>query len=243
MEPVCDPNKPGCRAWDDAPVARWLRMAIPGVFLGLALFGTLLYMPVRTWLLWFGLAMAYIIPPAGKETVIPSGVALGMHPWEMTYLLVMIDLAGALFIILNFGLAKRLPLLGRYIRFMERKGASALTESTSLKAGIWVGLVLFHMIPFQGSGGLTAGIIGRAIGMRTTPLVAAVTLGSLMSGLALAYSASYAKGLLLMDWGYGLMVILLAFLAALSMFAAHRLMRIRKWEREDRSRRCEGAVC
>jgi uncharacterized membrane protein len=221
---------------------RWLRIAIPSVFLVLALFGTLLYMPLRTWLLWFGLAMAYIIPPAGKETVIPGGVALGMHPWEMTYLLVMIDLAGALFIILNFGFAKRLPVLGRYIRFMERKGASTLTESTTLKAGIWVGLVLFHMIPFQGSGGLTAGIIGRAIGMRTTPLVAAVTLGSLISGLTLAYSASYAKGLLLLDWGYGLMVILLAALAALSMFAAHRLMRIRKWERLDLSRRCEGTV-
>jgi len=222
-------------------MARWLRMAIPGAFLGFALFGTLLYMPGRTWLLWFGLSMAYIIPPAGKETVIPSGVALGMHPWEMTYLLVMIDLAGALFIILNFGFAKRLPVLGRYIRFMERKGASTLTGSTTLKAGIWVGLVLFHMIPFQGSGGLTAAIIGRAIGMRTTPLIAAVTTGSLLSGLTLAYSAAYAKHLLLLNWGYGLTVILLAFLAALSMFAAHRLMRIRKWEREGR-RRCAVPV-
>ena len=228
-------------------MAVWLRLAIPGAFLGLALFGTLLYMGGRTWLLWFGLAMAYIIPPAGKETVIPSGVALGMHPWEMTYLLVMLDLAGALFIILNFGLAKRLPVLGRYIRFMERKGAKRLTDSTTLKAGIWVGLVLFHMIPFQGSGGLTAGIIGRAIGMRTAPLIAAVTAGSLLSGLMLAYSAWFAKGLLLLDWGYGLMVIVLAVLAALTMFAVHRLARIRTWEREDRlllaSPPCREAVC
>jgi len=243
LEPVCDPSKPGCRALDDAPIALWLRLAIPGAFLGLALFGTLLYMGGRTWLLWFGLALAYIIPPAGKETVIPSGVALGMHPWEMTYLLVMIDLAGALFIILNFGFAKRLPVLGRYVRFMERKGAGRLTGSTTLKAGVWVGLVLFHMIPFQGSGGLTVGIIGRAIGMRTSPLIAAVTTGSLVSGLTLAYSAAYAKHLLLLNWGYGLTVILLVFLAVLSMFAAHRLARIRKWEREARLRRCPAGAC
>ena len=131
MKFISDPEKSTGAESEDAPIALWLRLAIPSTFIILAMFGTLFYMHVTTWLLFFGLAIAYIVPPAGKETVIPSGVALGFAPWEMTYLLVMLDLAGALFIILNFGLAKRLPVLGRYIRFMERKGAKRLTDSTT----------------------------------------------------------------------------------------------------------------
>jgi len=223
-------------------MASWLRIAIPGTILILAMFGTLIYMHFTTWLLFFGLAIAYIVPPAGKETVIPGGVALGFDPWEMTYLLVMLDLAGALFIILNFGFAKRLPALGNYIRWMERRRASTLKKHTNLKVGVWVGLVLFHMIPFQGSGGLTAGIIGRAIGMRTIPLISAVTTGSVVSGLTLAYSTWYVKRLLLLDWGLGIMLILLILLAAFSLFIVYRLSRMREWEQEARLRLCQGAV-
>jgi len=231
---ISDPDKSAGGESEDAPLALWLRMAIPGAFLFLAMFGTLIYMRLTPWILFFGLAIAYILPPAGKETVIPSGVALGFAPWEMVYLLVMLDLAGALFVILNFGFAKRLPVLGNYIRWMERRRASTLKKHTNLKVGVWVGLVLFHMLPFEGSGGLTAGIIGRAIGMRTTPLVAAVTTGSVVSGLTVAYAAWYVKELLFLNWGLGIMLILLVLLAVFSMFALYRLSRMRKWEQEAR---------
>jgi uncharacterized membrane protein len=243
LEPVSDPNKPASDESEDALLVIWLRMAIPGAFLILAMFGTLMYMHFTIWLLFFGLAIAYILPPAGKETVIPSGVALGFQPWEMVYLLVMLDLAGALFIILNFGFAKRLPVLGNYIRWMERRRARTLKKHTNLKVGVWVGLVLFHMVPFDGSGGITAGIIGRAIGMRTTPLIAAVTTGSVMSGLVVAYAAWYVKRLLLLSWAFGIMMILLVLLAVLLMFVAYRIWRIRKWEGEDRLRGCQDAAC
>ena len=242
MKFISDPEKSTGAESEDAPIALWLRLAIPSTFIILAMFGTLFYMHVTTWLLFFGLAIAYIVPPAGKETVIPSGVALGFAPWEMTYLLVMLDLAGALFIILNFGFAKRLPALGNYIRWMERRRASTVKKHTNLKMGVWVGLVLFHMIPFQGSGGLTAGIIGRAIGMRTMPLISAVTTGSLLSGFTLAYSTWYVKRLLLLNWGLGIMLILLCLLAVFSLFAVYRLSRMRKWETEARLRLCQIAV-
>jgi hypothetical protein len=59
-----------------------------------------------------GLMVAYILPPAGKETVIPLGIALGIPWWGMALAIAMVDIETGLFMALNVDLVYRIPLVG-----------------------------------------------------------------------------------------------------------------------------------
>ena len=69
-------------------------------------------LPAPDFLAMAGLIVAYLLPPAGKETVIPLGIALGIPWWYMAISIAMIDIETGLFMALNFDLAYRLPFLG-----------------------------------------------------------------------------------------------------------------------------------
>jgi hypothetical protein len=68
-----------------------------------------------------GLMVAYILPPAGKETVIPVGIALGIPWYYMALSIAMIDVETGLFMALNFDLAFRVPYLGTILADLTQK--------------------------------------------------------------------------------------------------------------------------
>ena len=215
--------------------ARALRLAMP---VGLAAAGLLLALPAvpdARRMAWFGLSVAYLLPPAGLESVVPVGVGLGIHPVLMAYLVTVVDLACAAFISWNYELARRIPLLGRYVALVESRGARLLGASTAVRAGLWVALLLFIAVPFKGSGGITGAIVGRAVGMRPLPLVTALATGAIAGGLVIAYSAELARLLLGRDLVAGAIYLLLAALAALCAALLVRLARMRRWEGPARS--------
>ncbi len=215
----------------DSRAMQWFKFLFPVLFT-LAVVGVVyLLIPYDRWWKWSGLTFAYLVPPAGKESIIPIGVAAGYHPLAMAGTVLLMDFVCALFIAWNFPLAKRIPLLGYYIALIERKGARMLEGNKALQAGAWIGMVLFVMVPFQGSGGITASIIGRAVGMRTTILVSAVAVGALSAGLIIAYAAETGVTLLEYNLVSGVIAILLGLLGALVAFLLFRLYRIRKWQR------------
>jgi hypothetical protein len=146
---------------------------------------TFLYfvMDYTDWLQLGALAILYLIPPLGKESIIPAGIIeAGFNKWQMMGLIFMVDVVCAMFISWNLPLAKKVPGLGRLLSWIERKGTKILTENPALKTVSWIGLVLWVMVPFQGSGGITASIIGRAIGMRASFVISAVAVGAIIAG-------------------------------------------------------------
>jgi len=217
----------------DSRAMGWFKFIFP---IGLTLMVVLVVyvaLPYERWFKWATLAFLYLIPPAGKESIIPSGVAWGFHPMAMAGTVLLMDFVCALFIAWNFPLAKRIPGLGYYIALIERKGTKMLEGNSALQAGAWIGLVLFVMVPFQGSGGITSSIIGRAVGMRTDYLVSAVAVGALTSGLVIAYLAEGGINLLRENLVTGIIIILLCALAGLSAYLMFRQHKIRKWEKEN----------
>ncbi len=211
--------------------ARALRLAMPVL---LALAGLLLALPAvpaARRMAWLGLSVAYLMPPAGLESVVPVGVGLGIPPVLMAYLVTVVDLACAAFITWNFELARRMPLLGRYIALVEAKGARLLDTSTAARAGLWAALLLFIVVPFKGSGGITGAIVGKAVGMRPLPLASALSIGAFAGGMLIAYSAEVARLAVGRDLVTGVIWLLLALMAALMALLLYRLARIRAWER------------
>jgi hypothetical protein len=140
------------------------------------------------------LMVAYLLPPAGKETVIPLGIALGIPWWYMALSIALIDIETGLFMALNFDIACRLPLLGPVISDLTGKTRQVLNDHRWI-AGLWFfAIVLMVMVPVFGSGGIRGSIAGKLLGMNTLLVFLAILAGALIGcfGIALGSNAILA---------------------------------------------------
>lgn len=139
-----------------------------------------------------GLITAYLLPPAGKETVIPIGIALGIPWWYMALSIAMIDIETGLFMALNFDLAHRIPYLGPLLSEMTRKTHDFITAHRWV-AGLWFfAIVLMVMVPVFGSGGVRGSIAGKLLGMSTLIVFLAIAAGALIGCFGIALSSDAA---------------------------------------------------
>jgi len=72
-------------------------------------FFCVLLLPLEKALILGGLMILYYIPPSGKESLIPLGIALGIPWWLIATSLVVLDVLTSLFVILNIRLALASP--------------------------------------------------------------------------------------------------------------------------------------
>jgi uncharacterized membrane protein len=149
--------------------------------------------------------LVYFFPPFGKESVIPLAIAgdrlegtvpfeypdifVPIEPWLIALAVAFLDIIAGLFLIWNFDFAKKIPLLGRWIRRFESKGGTILKENRYIEALSFLGVVLFVMFPFQGSGGVGASILGRIIGMNPYKVWLAIIIGAFSGCFLIAYAA------------------------------------------------------
>ncbi|HUU76141.1 MAG TPA: small multi-drug export protein [Methanoregulaceae archaeon] len=188
-------------------IRRALMLGIPFLFVGGYLLILHNYLPYETFLLMGGIMLAYFIPPAGKESMIPLGIALGIPWYTVATSIAILDVAAALFMAWNFDLALKIPVLGDWInRFMEG-GSRIISRHRWLEGLYFFGLVAFVMFPLQGSGGIGGSILGRILGMKKIEVVAAVALGAFIGSFAIAIGVEYILRILERSLFIGLMVI------------------------------------
>ncbi len=149
------------------------------------------------------LLIAYFFPPFGKETIIPLGIGildkgltvpflniyvepLNINPISMVLSVAFIDIIVALFLVWNYDLAKKIPLIGKFIIKIEDKGNYVEEKYGWIKPLRFIGIILFVMIPFQGSGGLVAFIVGRLIGMKPWNTFFAISIGAVVGCFLIA---------------------------------------------------------
>jgi uncharacterized membrane protein len=138
-----------------------------------------------------GLMIAYLLPPAGKETVIPLGIALGIPWWYIAPAIAIVDIETGIFMALNFDLAYNIPWLGGFLtRFTDK-------TTLFLKNHPWVvglsvfGIMLMVMVPLFGSGGIRGSIAGKLLGIKANLVFIAILAGALIGcfGIALGSDA------------------------------------------------------
>ena len=184
-----------------------------------------LILPEKDFLNLSSLMLLYFVPPLGKESVIPIGIAQGI-PWTvLAFSIAFVDIVVCLFLIWNFDLAKKLPFIGSGIRRMQLKGASILETMPWVERLTFFGIVVFVMIPFQGSGAFAGTILGRSVGLSVIANLMAVGLGALIGSTLIALSVVYGLGFL----GY-LGPIQLAGLIILIMVCATLYFIYRHWD-------------
>jgi len=139
-------------------------------------------MRVKYWPLITG----YFFPPLGKESIIPLGVGFGINPLVMALSIAFVDIVVALFLVWNYDLAKKLPFVGKFMIKVEEKGRNVEQKYGWIKPLRFIGIILFVMVPFQGSGGLVGSIVGRLIGMKPWNTFFAISLGAVIGCLLIA---------------------------------------------------------
>ena len=147
------------------------------------------------------LMMVYFFPPLGKESIIPLGVSGGeitnpitgyvsvvpsINPIIMALSIAFIDIVVALFLVWNYDLAKKIPIIGDFMKKVEEKGKNVEEKYGWIKPLRFIGIVLFVMVPFQGSGGMVGSIVGRLIGMKPRNTFIAISLGAVIGCLLIA---------------------------------------------------------
>ena len=129
-----------------------------------------------------GLTLAYFIPPAGKESIILAMLSdnkLGPSlPVEIVWsTIIIMDLISAIIVAYNWWfpemIIKRISLLRRGYSWLQRKA-----EKFKKKRLLTLSLIIFMIIPFQGSGGISTPILSRLLGVNAKKTVMIVFIGS-----------------------------------------------------------------
>ena len=133
---------------------RLFRLSIP-FLLGIPYLVILYFvLPYDLWLIHGGLLIAYIIPPAGKETVIPIGIAVGLPWWMMAFSIALMDILAGIFMALNFDIALKIPGVGGWIRKFIAGGEDFLQSAHGWNGFISRELSYLSCFPYRGAGEL-----------------------------------------------------------------------------------------
>ncbi len=159
-------------------------------------------LPVTSSYKYWTLIGAYFFPPFGKETIIPIGIFGGnlsvpfssdivtitpIDPIIMALSIAFVDIIVALFLMWNYDLAKKIPLVGSFIKKIEVIGQKSSNKYSWVIPLRFIGIILFVMVPFQGSGGLVGSIVGRFMGMKPVNTFLAIMIGSVVGCSLIAF--------------------------------------------------------
>jgi len=150
------------------------------------------------------LIVAYFFPPFGKETIIPLGIGVlkngltvplinlkvepvSVDPLSIALAIAFVDIVVALFLVWNYDLAKKIPLIGKFMEKVENAGKNSSDKYKWFRPLRFFGIILFVMVPFQGSGGLVGSILGRLFGMKPEHTFVAISIGAVAGCLSIAY--------------------------------------------------------
>ena len=123
------------------------------------------------------LTVAYFFPPAGKESIIPAMLTSGVPPWIVWSTMIIMDVISASIIAYNWWFPEliitHVPFLDRGYAWLQRRA-----EKFKKRKLLTLSLVLFMIIPLQGSGGISTPILARLLGVKAKKTVMIVSIGS-----------------------------------------------------------------
>lgn len=207
---------------------KFLKLILPFI-IGLGTIGSIsLMLPGGKRGIYWSLVSAYFFPPLGKESVIPTGIVLGFDPLLMALSIAFVDIIVALFLVWNYELAKQIPFVGRFMAKIEKLGKKSSSKYAWIKPLEFIGIILFVMVPFQGSGGLVGSIIGRLIGMKPKNTFLAITVGAITGCTLIAYFSNAIFTVFIQNFLLGVLIIILLIITGIMIYAYRRNKKNRK---------------
>ena len=171
----------------DRSKIKYFKILIPPA-VGVVYVYSLIALKYESAVLLMSLLSTYIIPPFGKESIIPLGISFKINPFLLAISILLMDFLAALFVYWNYELLKHIRFFGRVMNRVERKSNTIINKKWFGKLW-WVGLILFMIIPFQGTGSSTTTVIGRILGVGSKVLIV-VLMGSAISLLLITFASN-----------------------------------------------------
>jgi len=106
--------------------------------------------------------------------------------WELSCLVVYMDLMVALLVVFHIGFLFRLPWLGRRLAVAAMEGRAILARQPWMRRLAFAATVAFVMFPLASTGSVGGGILARLCGMSRIAALVAIMLGSML-GCATMY--------------------------------------------------------
>lgn len=191
----------------------------------------------------------YFFPPFGKETVIPLAIAgdsiesvlpistpdmlVSIDPILIALAIASIDIIVGLFLLWNLDFAKKIPILGKWVKRMEAKGENILGRNRYIEAFTFIGVVLFVMFPFQGSGAVGASIVGKFVGLDEKKVWFAIIIGAITGCLLIAFAFETFRAIFMVNKIAALILLIVIF--AVVIFFIIRKRKTTKIKTEQKS--------
>jgi uncharacterized membrane protein len=201
-----------------------LKFIVPFI-IGLATVYTVgMLLPNNSTYKYWALVAAYFFPPFGKETIIPIGIYGGeipipfsndimsinpIDPLIMALSIAFVDIIVALFLMWNYDFAKQIPFVGRFMKKVECIGQKSSNKYAWITPLRFIGIVLFVMVPFQGSGGLVGSIVGRLIGMKPMNTFLAITVGAVIGCTFIAFFSDIVFSVFFQNFLLGILILII----------------------------------
>jgi uncharacterized membrane protein len=129
-----------------------------------------------------------------------------------------VDIVVALFLMWNYDFAKKIPLVGRFMEKVEIIGKNSSNKYTWIKPLRFIGIILFVMVPFQGSGGLVGSIVGRLIGMKPLITFLAISIGAIIGCMLVAYFADFVLSVFIKNFLLGILIFIILLIIGVMFF-------------------------
>jgi len=199
-----------------------LRLLLPVALAFSYFFTTFLILPYNESLILGGLMLVYYVPPAGKESIIPLGIGLGIPWWLMAISLALLDVLTSLFMILNFSIALRIPFLGPWISGFLSSGDDFMKRHPWISRWSILGVAAFVLLPLQGTGGVGATLVGIIAGLSPAKILLAIGIGATAECLVFALGSELIWSLIIENLYLGLGVALAVISAGVVLYIVLR---------------------
>ena len=145
------------------------------------------YLPTSLTGKYGGLVLAYFVPPAGKESIIPlmlteNTLGSSIPAWIVASTIVIMDVICSIIIAYNWWFVefifRHIPFLNKGYVWLQKK-----SEKYRKRGWITISLIIFMIIPFQGTGGINTPILARLLGIKAKKTVFICFIGSSVTTL------------------------------------------------------------
>ncbi len=208
----------------------YLRLLFPPLIGVIFFLMSFLILPHDKILILGGLMLAYYVPPAGKESIIPIGIGLGIPWWLMAITVTLLDVITSLFMIMNFVLMLRVPRLGPWIEKTTMTGREFMAEHPWMARWRITGVAFFVVLPLQGTGGVGATVVGLMAGLSPGEILFAVGVGAAIESLVFALGSELIWRLILANLVLGIVAAMGVILAVILLFIHFKRQMARKRE-------------
>jgi hypothetical protein len=114
---------------------------------------------------------------------------------------------------------------------VEDIGKKSSNKYAWVKPLRFIGIVLFVMIPFQGSGGLVGSIVGRLIGMKPQNTFFAISIGAVVGCTLIAYFSEIILSVFVKNFLFGALILIILLILSFMILAYKRMVKNTKNEK------------